>query len=249
MILEDIVNTDQEPKTEDHQDYIFVINKMLTPNNSRGVQSVEHFCLVLGKTFLLTFQEEKGDVLEPIRKRLQKESSRIRKHPGDYLAYAIIDTIVDNYVISIENMRLEMEELEDSVLTSPETNISDILHQNRREMIKLRRIIWPMRKSLGSILSLDSPLILEETSKYFRDTHDHLNGFAEYLENNRELLSSLRDINSTNISNRMNEIMKVLTIIATIFIPLTFLAGIYGMNFQHMPELALPGPILFSGLS
>ena len=240
LALEDILNTEQRPKAEDHQGYFFAVTKMLRYNEKADKNEVEHLCIILGETFLLTFQERRGDVLDPVRQRLKNGASRLRRRPGDYLAYAIIDTIVDNYLHSIERSRERLEELEDQLVEESHTDITEELHKCRRELTQLRRIIWPMKEMVAVMQNSGSELIKEDTEPFLRDTHDHVSHYLDVLDSNRELQAGLRDILSSNISNRMNEVMKVLTIIATIFIPLTFIAGIYGMNFAHMPELAWP---------
>lgn len=240
LVLEDILNTEQRPKAEDHLDYFFIVARMLIFNEKTDRHEVEQVSIILGENYLLTFQERPGDVLDPVRQRLKNGTGRLRRRPGDYLAYAIVDTIVDNYLHSIERSRERLEDLEDRIVVDDKTDYSDELHLCRRELTDLRRIIWPMKEVISAMQSAGSELIKEDTVPFLRDTNDHVAQYLDVLDGNRELQIGLRDIMATNISNRMNEVMKVLTIIATIFIPLTFLAGIYGMNFAHMPELAWP---------
>lgn len=240
LVLEDILNTEQRPKFENHGDFYFIVTKMVSYHEDKDNHDVEHLCIVLGRNFVLTFQEIEGDVLDPVRKRLEMETSRIRNRPGDYLTYVILDTIVDNYLPSVERSRERIEELEERLINAEELNITDELQCSTRELIELRRIVWPMREVISTMRQFETNLIREDTDPFLRDIQDHLNHFADILESNHDLLGGLRDMHATNINNKMNEVMKMLTIIATIFIPLTFLAGVYGMNFHFMPELNWP---------
>jgi magnesium transporter len=241
LVLEDILNTEQQPKVEEFADYVFVATKMIAYNKEEDAHELEHFCLIFGQKFLITFHEVGTDVLDPLRKRLEKSNSRLRSRPPDYLAYAILDTLVDNYLYSIERARERIEDLEEDLLLSERVeNVPELLHRSRRELIELRRAIWPMETVISHLFHSDTPLIRDTTDPFLRDTHDHVKSYLEMLDRSRELISGLQDIHFANISNRMNEIMKVLTVMASIFIPLTFIAGIYGMNFHHMPELSWP---------
>lgn len=240
LALEDILNTEQRPKVDDFVDYLFVTARMMTFDDDADSHAVQHFCLILGPRWVITFQEVENDVLKPVRERIAKEQSRLRQRGTDYLAYVILDTIVDHYLPGIDRSRDRIEELEERLVDDLIKDPSRDLHTMRQELNELRRIVWPMREVVNSLLTSESPHIKESTDTFLRDTEDHLNAFADVLDSNRELMLSLRDIHATNLSIKMNEIMKVLTTIATIFIPLTFLAGIYGMNFEFMPELGWP---------
>jgi magnesium transporter len=237
LVLEDIVNTGQRPKMEDFEDYIFVVLKMLYCGEQNDEVSAEQVSLVVGPKFVISLQEKEGDVFDPVRDRIRGEKGRIRKMGADYLAYALIDTIVDNYFIILEQLGEKTEMLEEELVTNPTPDTLQIIHDLKREMIFLRKSVWPLREVISGLERADSSLIKESTGVYLRDVYDHTIQVIDTVETFRDILSGMLDIYLSSISNRMNEVMKVLTIIATIFIPLTLIAGIYGMNFQHMPEL------------
>ena len=240
LVLEDIVNTAHRPKIEEHSNYIFIILKMLHLDSETLRITPEQVSLILMNNCLITFQEYEGDVFGPVRERLKKVGSRMRRSGPDYLAHALMDTIVDNYFVVLEHLSEQIEEIEDTILEGAEGKTMQELYGLRREMILLRRLSWPMREMITSLSRSDSPLIRDETDKFIRDLHDHVIQVMESVESSREALTSLHEVYLSIISNKMNEVMKVLTIIATIFIPLTFVAGIYGMNFELMPELKWP---------
>lgn len=239
LALEDILSTDQRPKFENHGEYLFVVAKMIYPPTDAGPSVIEQVSLIISKAYLLTFQESAGDVFDPVRERLRNGRGRIRNGGSDYLAYALIDAIVDNYFLVLEHFgeRLAALELE---LAEDEggTQTLRAIHAMRNELIVLRKSIWPLRDVLSSLERTESKIITDATRKYIRDVHDHALQIIETLETYRDLVSSMLDLYLSTASHRMNEIMKVLTVIATIFIPLTFVAGIYGMNFETMPELS-----------
>lgn len=238
LVLEDIANTDQRPKMEDHGDYIYTVLKMLSYDEKEGEIVIEQVSLVLGPNFLISFQEERGgDVFGPVREQIRSGKGRIRKLGADYLAYALIDLIVDNYFMILEKLGERIEFLEEELVTNPRPETLQTLHDLKREMIFLRKSVWPLREVIGGLERGESPLIKESTGIYLRDVYDHTIQVIDAVETLRDMLSGMLDIYLSSISNRMNEIMKVLTIIATIFIPLTFVAGVYGMNFRYMPEL------------
>ena len=237
LVLEDVVHTGQRPKTEDLGTYLYVVLKMLSPANGENTSEAEQLSLIIGKNFVISFQEREGDVFQPIRDRIHKGKGLIRKSGSDYLAYALIDAIVDNYFIILENMGEQIETLQESVLSEPDPSNLREIQEMRREMAFLRRSIWPLREAISTLLRTESPLIGESVAPYLRDVYDHTIQVIETVETLRDAISSTLDIYLSSLSNKMNEVMKVLTIIATIFIPLTFIAGIYGMNFKHMPEL------------
>jgi magnesium transporter len=234
LVLEDIVNTGQRPKTEEFEDFIL---KMLHYNKNSEKIGSEQFSLVLGSNFLLSFQEIQGDVFKTVRERIRKPKSRIRKAGCDYLAYALIDAIVDHYYLILEKLGENIEALEEDLLENPSPETLQTLHEMKREMIYLRKQIWPIRELINSLVKGESSLINESTGLFFRDIYDHTIQIIDTIESYRDILSGMLDIYLSTLSNKMNEVMKVLTIIATIFIPITFVAGIYGMNFKFMPEL------------
>ncbi|MDO8721901.1 MAG: magnesium/cobalt transporter CorA [Syntrophales bacterium] len=238
LTLEDILNTDHRPKFDDMENYVYMVLKMLHYDEKGADIVAEQVSLILGSNFVLSFQEGiKGDVFEPLRQRIRSGKGKIRKLGADYLAYAIVDGIVDNYFTVLEKLGEQIELLEEEVVTDPKPETLRKIHEFKREMLYIRRCIWPLREVTASLAKRESPLIKESTELYLRDVYDHLVQIMDSVETFREMLSSMLDIYLSSLSNRMNQVMKVLTIIATIFIPLTFLAGVYGMNFKYMPEL------------
>jgi len=236
LVLEDIVNTEQRPKTEDYDELLFVVVRMLTCDENQHIQS-EQVSFLIGANFVLSFQEREGDVFEPIRERIRLNKTKIRKAKADYLLYSLLDAIVDNYFVVLEKMADRIEYLEDRIIPDSSPEMLQSLYGLRREMIYLRKSVWPLRDVFGSLGRIESPVIHKTTSFYFRDIYDHTIQIADMIETSRDILTGMMDIYLSSVSNRMNEVMKVLTIIATIFIPLTFIAGVYGMNFHYMPEL------------
>jgi magnesium transporter len=241
LVLEDIVNTGQRPKMEDFEDYIFLVVKMLTCDQNQSNMTAEQVSLLLGPNFVISFQERQGDVFDSIRDRIRNSKGRIRKAGADYLAYALLDAIVDGYFIVLENLGERIETLEDRVIENPTTETLQIINGLKREMILLRRSVWPLREVIGALDRGGSALIHETTGTYLRDVYDHTIQVADTIDSYRDMIIGTRDTYLSSLSNRMNEVMKVLTIIATIFIPVTFIAGIYGMNFEFMPELGWRG--------
>jgi magnesium transporter len=237
LALEDIANTGQRPKMEDFIDYIFVVLKMLRFDEKENQTKTEQVSMVLGPDFVVSFQEREGDVFDIIRERLRNNKGRIRKMGADYLVYALIDAIIDNYFTILEKLGETIEDMEDKLVTSPTSETLQTLHDLKREMIFLRKSVWPLREVVNRLERSESPLIKKSTRVYFRDVYDHTIQVMDSVDTFRDMLSGMLDIYLSSISNRMNEIMKVLTVIATIFIPLTFIVGIYGMNFKYMPEL------------
>lgn len=240
LLLEDIVNTDQRPKMEDYEDYIFIVMKMLQYEEKLRTVRAEQVSLVLGKNYLISFQENQGDVFEGIRQRLRNKKGRMRSLGTDFLAYSIIDAVVDNYFMILERIGEEIEDLEEEVVKNPTPKTIQALHGLKREMVFLRRSVWPLREVISSLQRTGSKLMKKSTSLYLRDVYDHTIQVIDTIETDRDILSGMLDIYLSSISNRLNEIMKVLTIIGTIFIPLTFITGLYGMNFRYMPELEHP---------
>jgi magnesium transporter len=243
LVLEDIVNTDQRPKIEDYDSYLFLVFKMLYRQGGEKEAQSGHLSLIVGPQFVISFQEKEGDVFSPIRERIRRGKGSIRKMGSDYLAYALIDVIVDNYFSVLENMGEEIEELEKELLSNPRTQTLQEINRLKREMLFLRKSVWPLREVINGLQRGESTLIKESTVIFLRDVYDHTIQVMDTIETFRDLTSGMFDIYLSSVSNKMNEVMKVLTIIATIFIPLTFIAGIYGMNFNpevspwNMPEL------------
>jgi magnesium transporter len=237
LVMEDIVNTRQRPKLEDYGQYVYLVCRMISFNEETSHIETEQVSIVLMPHVVLSFQEHPGDVFEPVRERIRIGRGRIRGGGASYLAYALMDAVVDHYFVVLEKLSDRIETLEEELLESPTQEQLETIHELKREMILLRRSVWPLREVLAALQRTDSPLVGEETVVFLRDVYDHTVQVVEVVESFRDILSGLQDLYLTSISNRMNEIMKVLTIIATIFIPLTFLAGIYGMNFERMPEL------------
>jgi len=238
LVLEDVMNTDQRPKLEDYSEYLYIVLKMLRFNDGNGGTVSEQISLIVGRNFLFSFQEGiEGDVFGPIRERIRSNKSRIRKMGADYLAYSLIDAIVDNYFSILEKLGEKVEILEEKIVSKPATETLREIHFLKREMIYLRKAVWPLREVINAMERGESPLVLESTRVYLRDIYDHTIQIIDTVETFRDMLSGMLDIYLSSVSNRMNAVMKVLTIIATIFMPLTFIAGIYGMNFKYMPEL------------
>ncbi len=238
LTLEDIVNTGQTPKIEDYENYIFIVLKMLYYNEKLNEIEAEQVSLCIGSNFIISFQEEKyRDVFNPVRERIKDGKGRIRKMGADYLAYTLIDAIVDSYFIILEKLGEQIEFLEEKVVADPAQIVLHEVHALKREMIFLRKSVWPLREVLSIMERCESSLVNESLHIYLRDVYDHTIRIIETIEAFRDILSGILDIYLSSISNRINSVMKVLTIIATIFMPLTFLAGIYGMNFKYMPEL------------
>ena len=240
LLMEDILNTTQRPKAEESEDRVFIVLKMLYVRGQDKKIDAEQVSLVLGPNYVLTFQEQRGDVFETIRERLRSAGGRVRRRGADYLAYSIIDAIVDNYFLILEGIGDTVEELEEEVVDDPERRTLSKIYALKRELISLRRAVWPLREVVSVLERSESPLFDQSTFVYLRDVYDHTIQVIDTIEVNREVVSGMVDVYLSSISNRMNDVMKVLTIIATIFIPLTFVAGIYGMNFEYMPELSWP---------
>jgi magnesium transporter len=237
LLLEDIVNTGQRPKMEDFEDYIFAVLKMLYYDEKDNETKAEQVSMILGSKFVISFQESEEDVFNPIRERIRNGKGRIRKMGTDYLAYCLIDVIVDNYFIILEKLGEKIEGIEEKLVTNPTPETLQKIHNLKGEMIFLRKSVWPLRELINGLERGESTLIKESTGIYLRNIYDHTIQVIDTIETFRDTLSGMLDIYLSSISNKMSEVMKVLTIIATIFIPLTFIAGIYGMNFRYMPEL------------
>jgi magnesium transporter len=245
LVLEDIVNTGQRTKAEEFENYIYIVLKMLVFDETVDHIAAEQVSLILGSHFLISFQEKEGDVFDFVRERIRKARGRIRKSGCDYLAYALMDAVVDHYFVILEKLGDKIELIEDQLLEKPTPRILEDIHHLKREIIFFRKQVWPLREVINSLIKDPSELIQETTDIFLRDVYDHTIQVIDTVESFRDVLSGLSDLYLSTVSNRMNEVMKVLTIMATIFIPLTFIAGIYGMNFEFMPELkwrwAYPG--------
>lgn len=236
LIQEDIVSTYQRPKIDEYEDYLFIVFKMLHYDNEQLTN--EHISMVVGKDYVLTFQEAEGDVFGDLRDRLEHGKGRIRGMGSDYLMFAILDAVVDNYFTVVEFLSNKVEILEDKLFDGKEDpNITAEIQDLKKEILKIRKAVVPLREVINRLEKIETLLIEERTHKYIRDLYDHIIQVNESVEIYREMIWGLMDMYLTTISNKMNEVMKVLTIMASIFIPLTFMAGIYGMNFDHMPEL------------
>ncbi len=237
LILEDILNTEQRPKMEDFEDYVFLVMKMPYFDGNDNKIRIEQISLVLGPHFIISFQETVGDVFDPVRERIKNGRVRIRNSGTDYLIYALIDAIVDNYFVILEKIGERIENIEEELVTELGKETLHGIHDLKREILFFRKSVWPLRELVSTLGRGESNLIKESTRIYLRDVYDHTIQVIDTMETFRDMLSSMLDLYLSSISNKMNEVMKVLTIIATIFIPLTFVAGLYGMNFEYMPEL------------
>ena len=236
LVLEDILNTDQRPKMGDYCDYLYIVLRNFS-GQQNGALIFEQISIILGKNFVLSFREKESTLFDSVRERLRSNKGRIRKLGADYLTHALIDTIVDNYFIVLENIEEKIEFLEDDLVQRTTPAIVQGIHTLKRELILLRKSLWPLREAISSLERSDSTLISETANVYFKDIYDHIIAIVDTVETSRDMLSGMLDIYLSSVSNKLNEVMKVLTIIATIFMPLTFLAGVYGMNFKYMPEL------------
>ncbi len=236
LILEDIISSGQRPKLEDYGNYLFIVLKVVYFDENKELV-FDEVDIVLGTNFVLSFQEGGVDVFTSIKQRIKNSKGRIRRMEADYLAYALIDIIIDNNFIILEKFGETIEEIEERLVTNPSPEILNLIHQLKRELIFMRKSVWPLRELLSGLQRRESLLIKEGTLIYLRDVYAHTIQIIDTIESFRDMVSGMLDIYLSSLSNRMNEIMKVLTIIATIFIPLTFIVGIYGMNFLNMPEL------------
>jgi magnesium transporter len=237
LVMEDILNTDQRPKMEDYGEYLYLVFKMIS--NGKGKEIVtEQTSVILGPNFVLSLQEgAEGDVFNVIRDRLRNNKGRIRKLGSDYLAYSFLDAVVDNYFVVLEKLGDKIEALETELIENPTQKTVQKLYRLKRELIFLHNAVWPLREVVNGLAKNESPLIRETTVPYLRDVYDHVIHVIDSVDIYREMISSMLDLYLSSVSNRLNAVMKVLTIIATIFMPLTFLVGVYGMNFKYLPEL------------
>ncbi len=237
LTLEDILNTGHRPKSEDFDNYLYIVLKMLYQEPEQDNIRSEQVSFVVGKNYVISFQEREKDVFEPVRNRIRKFSGRIRNRGADYLVYTLIDAVVDNYYIILETINEKIEAIEEELISNPTSITLQSIHDLKRETLYLRKMVSPLREIFRSLERGESALIYESTSIFLRDLYDHTIQIVDTVETLRDMISGMLDIYLSSISNRMNDVMKTLTIFAAIFIPLTFLAGIYGMNFEYMPEL------------
>jgi magnesium transporter len=240
LILEDILTTSQRPKLEDLGDMLYIVVRMLEYDEVKGEVGTDQLSLILGGNFIISFQERQGDVFDPIRDRIRRNKGRIRKLGPDYLAYALLDAVVDHYFAVLERLGERIETLEEELVESPRKETMHAIHGLKREMIYLRKSVWPLREVVAGLERAESSLIQPSTNIFFRDVYDHTIQVIDNIETYRDMLSGMVETYLSSISNRMNEVMKVLTIISTIFIPLTFIVGVYGMNFDNIPETKWP---------
>ena len=237
LIMEDILNTAERPKMEDYGGTIFLLLKIFVYGDRNHEDRIQQVSIILGQNFVLSFQEKDNGIFETLKDRIRKGKGRIRRMGADYLAYAIIDGIVDSYFAVLERLGESIESLEEQLVTDPKPETLRKIHALKKEMIYLRKAVWPLREVVSGLERIETPLIKETTDIFLRDVYDHTVQIIDSVETSRDILSGMVETYLSSVSNRMNEIMKVLTIIATIFIPLTFIAGVYGMNFASMPEL------------
>lgn len=239
LVLEDIMTARQRPKFEEHDKYLFIVLRVMY-YTEKGNQIDEQISMLLGKNYVITFQETNGNVFRPVKERLEAEKGRIRRHGPDFLAYSLMDAIVDNYFIVADALGERSESIETDLLRQHDEKIMEKIFKVKSDLSLLKKAIWPLRDLVSKIEKHESKLITKITKVYLRDIQDHTVQIIDTVEMMRDRNSSMADIHLSNMSNKMNEVMKVLTIIATIFIPLTFITGLYGMNFDYMPEIHSP---------
>ena len=237
LLQEDVVNTHQRPKFDEFEDHLFIVMRMFFLNEEENELQGEQISLIVGATFVISFQERQGDVFDQVRERLRNGKGRIRKKGSDYLAYSLIDAIVDSYYNILEGLGENIESLQEQLVAESKQEDLQMIQHIKRDMLFFRKSVWPLREVISGLARSESTLIKEDVLVYVRDVYDHVIQAIDTIETFRDMLSAMLEIYLSSVGNRMNQVMKVLTIIATIFIPMTFLAGIYGMNFKYMPEL------------
>jgi magnesium transporter len=237
LLTEDILNTDHQPKADEYEKHLFFTLKMLYRIDGQNNIDYEHISFVLGKNYVLSFQEKEGDIFNSLRNRIKQDTNIIRKRGADYLLYRLIDTIVDSYYSVLENIGHQVEEIEESISSNPTVLDFQRIQKLRKEFIYLRKVVYPLREALNKVVKNEDGFIEDRNVKYFTDVYDHVIHLIDSLDTYKDLTSTLMDLYMNTINYKMNEVMKLLTIITTIFIPLSFIAGIYGMNFDVMPEL------------
>ncbi len=239
LLLEDIANTDQRPKLDDYERHLFLVLKMLTING-RGDVAVEQVSFVLGRNVVLSFQENGSDVFDSVRERLRGGKGRLRQNGADYLLYTLVDAVVDQYFAVVEALGEKIETIQERVVENPEPDTLRDIHSLKRQLLFVRRAVWPLREALNSLSRAEGPWLQETTKLFFRDVYDHVIQIVDTIETLREIVAASLDIYLSSVSYRLNAVMRVLTVITTIFMPLSFIASIYGMNFEYMPELRWP---------
>ena len=239
LLLEDVANTDQRPKLDDYEEYLFVVIKMLSLTERKEI-AVEQVSLVLGRNYVLSFQENGTDVFQPVRERLRGGKGRLRQADSDYLLYALVDAIVDQYFAVLELMGERLEAVQQTVVDDPKPETLNDIHALKRQLLFLRRAVWPLRDVMNNLSRSDCRFLHDPTKVFFRDVYDHVVQIVDTIETLREMVSASLDIYLSSVSYRLNAVMRVLTVITTIFMPLSFIASIYGMNFEYMPELRSP---------
>ena len=239
LLLEDVTNTDQRPKLDDYEAYIFLVMKMLSLTNRKDI-AVEQVSFVLGKNYVISFQENGTDVFQPVRERLRGGKGRLRQSGADYLLYALVDAIVDQYFAVLELSGEQIEAVQQAVVDDPKPETLNEIHALKRQLLFVRRAVWPLRDVMTNLSRSDCPFLQHPTKVFFRDVYDHVVQIVDTIEILREMVSASLDIYLSSVSYRLNAIMRVLTVITTIFMPLSFIASIYGMNFEYMPELRSP---------
>jgi magnesium transporter len=237
LMIEDILTIDQRPKIEDFDKGLFIIFRMLSYDEKKSEVNSEQVSLIIGKHFVISFQETEGDIFDPIRKRIRNARGRIRNMNSDYLAYALLDILIDNYFTILEKIGEKVEDTEEKLLEDPDIKTINTIHILKRDLIILRKSVWPLREVISKMQRSGSKLIHRATQVYLRDLYDHTIQVIDTIETLKDTTSSMLEVYLSSISNKMNEVMKVLTMFASIFIPLTFIVGVYGMNFKFMPEL------------
>jgi magnesium transporter len=239
LLLEDVANTDQRPKLDDYEEYLFLVIKMLSLTERKEI-AVEQVSLVLGRNYVISFQENGSDVFQPVRERLRGGKGRLRQSESDYLLYALVDAIVDQYFAVLELMGERLEAVQQTVVDDPKPDTLNHIHALKRQLLFLRRAVWPLRDVMNNLSRSDCRFLHEPTKVFFRDVYDHVVQIVDTIETLREMVSASLDIYLSSVSYRLNAVMRVLTVITTIFMPLSFIASIYGMNFEYMPELKSP---------
>jgi magnesium transporter len=237
LVLEDILHTGQRPKFEDFGKYLYIVLRSLSFDEEQEEILEEQISLLVGSNYVISFQERVGDEFNPVRERIKSGRFQVKKRKADFVAYSLIDAVVDNYFLMLEKIGEKIESIEDELLDNPTPETLQDIHLMKRKLITLRKSVWPLREVVGGLERGESSLFRKSTIVYLKDVYDHTIQVMDTIETYRDMVSGMLDIYLSNLSNKMNEVMKVLTIIATIFIPLTFIAGIYGMNFRFMPEL------------
>lgn len=237
LVLEDIVSTTQRPKADDYEDYLYLVFKRIMVSDLSENAENDQISIILGQKFVIIFQESDFSIFDPIYDRLLTPKGKIRSLGADYLAYTLIDVIIDTYFLTLEHVGMQIENLEDEVMLNSSTETLEQIYGLKRKILEFKKYFWPLREVVNKLQRYQITLLSDRLKIYLRDVYDHIFRISDILENYRDLIFGLLELYQSNVSNRMNDIMKVLTIISTVFIPISFLAGFYGMNFTHMPEL------------